>query len=274
MNSLAHNREALNAAIRDILESAGADDRELYLEQPYLLHCVLGHISKEDISYEAFEKAVKFVLTPSKQAANFSNYPTTMGRKAAMNSRHVRMPTIHHLTLKPENINITKGKYVASRHHYLFDDDGKPAPVEGTELPVFLEDIPGMTNYSTDQGRHLFLEKDTGMFIAYFEADTMQKCFRNLARSIEKFECGTRNDVRGSSKRRGHIQDSKMVASGLKPCGERGLSESGVSPYKSAGSFVLSNVARQELAYQLLEVSKQIQWMETVGETERKEIMF
>ncbi|KAJ3400404.1 hypothetical protein HDU80_006991, partial [Chytriomyces hyalinus] len=197
-----------------------------------------------------------------------------MGRKAGMNNRHARMPTIHYLTLKPENVNITKGKYVASRHHYLFDEDGKPVPVEGTELPVFLEDIPGMSMYSTDKGRHLFLEEDTGMFIAYFEADAMQKCFRDLARSIETFECGTRNDIRGSSKRKGHTDDSKMVASGLKPCGERGLCESGVSPYKSAGSFVLSNIARQELAYQLLEVSKRIQWMETVGETERKEVMF
>ncbi|KAJ3221088.1 hypothetical protein HDU78_000683, partial [Chytriomyces hyalinus] len=131
-----------------------------------------------------------------------------------------------------------------------------------------------MMKYPTDKGRHFFLEAGTGMFIAFFEANAMQKCFRDLAQSVEKFECGMQNDVRGSSRRKGHMDHSKMVASGLKPCGERGLCKKGVSLYKLARSFVLSNIARQELAYQLLAVSKRIQWCKKVGEEWQQETMF
>ncbi|KAI8827895.1 hypothetical protein BJ741DRAFT_583241 [Chytriomyces cf. hyalinus JEL632] len=137
--------------------------------------------------------------------ANFLNYPSTIGCKAGMNNHHVHILEIHYLTLKPKNMNITKGKYFVSRYHYLFDKEGKPAPVEGTELPVFLEDIPGMAKYHMNKGRHLFLDAETGMFIAYFEANAIQKCFRDLVQSIEKFECGTQNDVCGSSKWKSHM---------------------------------------------------------------------
>ncbi|KAJ3253399.1 hypothetical protein HDU77_004555 [Chytriomyces hyalinus] len=82
-----------------------------------------------------------------------------------MNDCYAHIPEIHYLTLEPEYANATK------------DEDGKPVPVEGSEPPVFLEDIPGMTKYPTDKGLHFFLEAGTRMFIAYFKANAIQKCF-------------------------------------------------------------------------------------------------